>query len=179
MAYSIGATTPFHSCMIVPSPKLVSSEGWTGATLAFYCSSKGGAPLHTPPPVQVERHHDLLIFGLENWRKSIQSENDDIYLPFSLLFILPWHLVYFYNVSARWLGICVSYILSSKMIGKFLFSFLRKYQKVIPSFLPLPHPLPPSFPHPLISKTHTPTPTQTLLVKSFTTYFTILPVSYI
>jgi hypothetical protein len=66
------------------------------------------------------------------------------------------------------------------MIGKFLFSFLRKYQKVIPSFLPLPSPppLPPSFPHPLISETHTSTPTQTFLVKSYTTYCTVLPVIY-
>ncbi len=54
-AYYIGGTTPFHSCIIVRSPKLVSSEDRTGARApsASYCSTEGVAPLHTVPPVPV------------------------------------------------------------------------------------------------------------------------------
>ncbi len=54
-AYSIGGATPFHSCMIVRSPKLVSSEDQTGARTpsASYCSIEVVAPLHTAPPVPV------------------------------------------------------------------------------------------------------------------------------
>ncbi len=50
-AYYIGGATPFHSCMIVRSPKLVSSEDRTGsrAPSASYCSTEGVAPLHKPP----------------------------------------------------------------------------------------------------------------------------------
>jgi hypothetical protein len=46
MAYYIGGATPFHSCMIVRSPKLVSSEDRTGARApsASYCSTEGVAP---------------------------------------------------------------------------------------------------------------------------------------
>jgi hypothetical protein len=54
-AYYIRGATPFHSCMIVRSPKLVSSEDRTGARApsASYCSTEGVAPLHTAPPVLV------------------------------------------------------------------------------------------------------------------------------
>ena len=55
-AYYIRGATPFHSCMTVRSPKLVSSEDRTGARApsASYCSTEGVAPLHTAPPVPVE-----------------------------------------------------------------------------------------------------------------------------
>ncbi len=55
MAYSIEGASPFHSCMIVRSPKLVSSEDQTGARAltASYFSTEGVAPLHTAPPVPV------------------------------------------------------------------------------------------------------------------------------
>jgi hypothetical protein len=45
-------STPFHSCVEVRSPKLVSSEDRTGARApsASYCSAEGVAPLHTAPP---------------------------------------------------------------------------------------------------------------------------------
>ncbi len=48
-------STPFHSCVEVRSPKLVSSEDRTGARApsASYCSTEGVAPLHTAPPVPV------------------------------------------------------------------------------------------------------------------------------
>ncbi len=53
-AYYIGGATPFHLCMIVRSPKLVSSEDQTGARAsASYCSTKGVAHLHTALPVPV------------------------------------------------------------------------------------------------------------------------------
>ncbi len=54
-AYSIRGSTPFHSCVEVRSPKLVSSEDRTGARApsASYCSTEGVAPLHTAPPVPV------------------------------------------------------------------------------------------------------------------------------
>jgi hypothetical protein len=48
-------STPFHSCVEVRSPKLVSSEDRTKARApsASYCSTEGVAPLHTAPPVAV------------------------------------------------------------------------------------------------------------------------------
>jgi hypothetical protein len=54
-AYYIRGSTPFHSCVEVRSPKLVSSEDRTGARAlsASYCSTEGVAPLHTAPPVPV------------------------------------------------------------------------------------------------------------------------------
>ncbi len=54
-AYYIWGSTPFHSCVEVRSPKLVSSEDRTGARApsASYCSTEGVAPLHTAPPVPV------------------------------------------------------------------------------------------------------------------------------
>ncbi len=54
-AYSNRGSTPFHSCVEVQSPKLVSSEDQTGARSpsASYCSTEGVAPLHTAPPVPV------------------------------------------------------------------------------------------------------------------------------
>jgi hypothetical protein len=54
-AYYIRGSTPFHSCVEVRSPKLVSSEDRTGARApsASYCSTEGVAPLHTAPPVLV------------------------------------------------------------------------------------------------------------------------------
>ncbi len=54
-AYYIRGSTPFHSCVEVRSPKLVSSEDRTGvrAPSASYCSTEGVAPLHTAPPVLV------------------------------------------------------------------------------------------------------------------------------
>ena len=57
-AYYIRGSTPFHSCVEVRSPKLVSSEDRTGARApsASYCSTEGVAPLHTAPPVPVLRH---------------------------------------------------------------------------------------------------------------------------
>ncbi len=58
-AYSIRGSTPFHSRVEVPSPKLVSSEDRTGARApsASYCSTKGVAPLHTAPPVPAAPPH--------------------------------------------------------------------------------------------------------------------------
>jgi hypothetical protein len=54
-AYYIRGSTPFHSCVEVRSPKLVSSEDLTEARApsASYCSTEGVAPLHTAPPVPV------------------------------------------------------------------------------------------------------------------------------
>ncbi len=54
-AYYIRGSTPFHSCVEVRSPKLVSSGDWTGARApsASYCSTEGVAPLHTAPPVPI------------------------------------------------------------------------------------------------------------------------------
>jgi hypothetical protein len=54
-AYYIRGSTPFHSCVEVRSPKLVSSEDRTGARAPYasYCSTEGVAPLHTAPPVPV------------------------------------------------------------------------------------------------------------------------------
>ncbi len=54
-AYSIRDSPPFHSCVEVRSPKLVSSEDQTGARApsASYCSTEGVAPLHTAPPMPV------------------------------------------------------------------------------------------------------------------------------
>ncbi len=48
-------STPFHSCVEVRSPKLVSSEDRTGARAPSpsYCSTEEKAPLHTAPPVPV------------------------------------------------------------------------------------------------------------------------------
>ncbi len=65
-----------------------------------------------------------------------------------------------------------------RKVSLFFSKKVSESHSLFPSFPSLPHPLPPSFPHPLISKTHTPTPTQTYLVKSYTIYCTILPVSY-
>jgi hypothetical protein len=51
---TLGALHPFiHACMIVWSPKRVSSEDRTGARApsASYCSTQGVAPLHTTSPV--------------------------------------------------------------------------------------------------------------------------------
>jgi hypothetical protein len=59
-------STPFHSCVEVQSPKLVSSEDRTGARApsASYCSTEGVAPytlrhqcryLYTAPPVPILR----------------------------------------------------------------------------------------------------------------------------
>ncbi len=55
MAYYIRGSTPFHLCVEVRSPKLVSSKDQTGARApsASYCSTEGVAPLHTVPPVPV------------------------------------------------------------------------------------------------------------------------------
>ncbi len=55
-AYSIRGATPFHSCVEVRSPKLVSSEDRTGARApsASNCSAEGVAPLNTAPPVPVK-----------------------------------------------------------------------------------------------------------------------------
>ncbi len=55
-AYYIRGSTPFHSCVEVWSPKLVSSEDRTRARTpsASYCSTEGVAPLHTAPPVPVD-----------------------------------------------------------------------------------------------------------------------------
>ncbi len=55
-AYYIRGSTPFHLCVEVRSPKLVSSEDRTGARApsASYCSTEGVAPLHTAPPVPVK-----------------------------------------------------------------------------------------------------------------------------
>jgi hypothetical protein len=52
-AYYNRGSTPFHSCVEVRSPKLVSSEDRTGARApsASYCSTEGVVPLHTAPPV--------------------------------------------------------------------------------------------------------------------------------
>ncbi len=56
-AYSIRGSTPFHSCVEVRSPKLVSSEDRTGARApsASYCSTEGVAPLHTAPPKNISK----------------------------------------------------------------------------------------------------------------------------
>ncbi len=69
-AYYIGGATPFHSCMIVRSPRLVSSEDRTRARApsASYCSTEGIAPLHTwnywIPKTDPDRH--FLTFYLRN-----------------------------------------------------------------------------------------------------------------
>ncbi len=54
-AYYIRGSTPFHLCVEVQSPKLLSSEDQTGARApsASNCSAEGVAPLHTAPPVPV------------------------------------------------------------------------------------------------------------------------------
>ena len=51
----IRGSTPFHSCVEVRPPKLVSSEDRTRARApsVSYCSTEGVAPLHTAPPVPV------------------------------------------------------------------------------------------------------------------------------
>jgi hypothetical protein len=63
-AYSIRGSTPFHWCVEVRSLKLVSSEDPTGARApsASYCSTGGGAPLHTAPPVPVKLFYKTLNF---------------------------------------------------------------------------------------------------------------------
>ncbi len=53
-AYYIRGSTPFHSCLEVRSPKLVSSEDRTRAPSASYYSTEGVAPLHTAPRVPVK-----------------------------------------------------------------------------------------------------------------------------
>jgi hypothetical protein len=63
-AYYIGGATPFHSCMIVRSPKLVSSQGpicflllYRGCSPFTHCATSAGALRHqcrcTAPPVPV------------------------------------------------------------------------------------------------------------------------------
>ncbi len=54
-AYYIRGSTPFHSCVEVWLPKLVSSEDRTGARAPYasYCSKEGVAPLHTAPPTAI------------------------------------------------------------------------------------------------------------------------------
>ncbi len=54
-AYNIRGSTPFHLCVEVRSPKLVSSEDRIGARAptASYCSIEGVAPLHNAPSVPV------------------------------------------------------------------------------------------------------------------------------
>ncbi len=54
-AYYIRGATPFPSCMIVRSPKLVSSKDRTGARApSASCYTEGVSPLHTAPPVPVK-----------------------------------------------------------------------------------------------------------------------------
>jgi hypothetical protein len=54
-AYYIRVSTPFHSCVEVRSPKLVSCEDRIRARApsASYCSTEVVAPLHTAQPVPV------------------------------------------------------------------------------------------------------------------------------
>ena len=56
--YYIRGSTPFHSCVEVRLPKLVSREDRTGARApsAAYCSTEGVAPLHTATSAGTLRH---------------------------------------------------------------------------------------------------------------------------
>ena len=86
-AYSIRGSTPFHSCVEVRSPKLVSSEDRTGARApsASYCSTEGVAPLHTAPPVPVQKKinfwffsfslHDIASKNFDNSIKTVSTRN--------------------------------------------------------------------------------------------------------
>ncbi len=68
-AYCIRGSTPFHSCVEVRSPKLVSSEDRTGARApsAPCCSTKGVAPLHTAPPGPVQNIASQVPSGCLFW----------------------------------------------------------------------------------------------------------------
>jgi hypothetical protein len=67
-------STPFHSCVGVRSPKLVSSGDRTGARAPSpsYCSTEGVAPLqiHTAPPVPVilvEHYMHISRLEVQRW----------------------------------------------------------------------------------------------------------------
>jgi hypothetical protein len=84
-AYSIRGSTPFHSCVKVRSPKLVSRKDGTGARApsASYCSTEGVAPLHTAPPVPVERIKFLFCFSIYGDNRTFRVKICLAYSPYT------------------------------------------------------------------------------------------------